>query len=214
MSIPVIFLTVDQKAELDCLKIGAMDFIPKPFPDIDIVKARIAKCIELSEDRDLIRHTERDKLTGLLNRDYFFRYVSRLDHIYRDAALDAMVCDINSFHSVNEKYGRQFCDLVLRSIGISVRKLARRIGGIGCRQGGDTFLLYCPHQDDYEQLISEFLAEVFAEKEMADKVSLRFGVYSDAQQEADIEERFARAIAAADRAKDKHQSICEYYADT
>ena len=214
MSIPVIFLTVDQKAELDCLKIGAMDFIPKPFPDIDIVKARIAKCIELSEDRDLIRHTERDKLTGLLNRDYFFRYVSRLDHIYRDAALDAVVCDINSFHSVNEKYGRQFCDLVLRSIGISVRKLARRIGGIGCRQGGDTFLLYCPHQDDYEQLISEFLAEVFAEKEMADKVSLRFGVYSDAQQEADIEERFARAIAAADRAKDKHQSICEYYADT
>ena len=214
MSIPVIFLTVDQKAELDCLKIGAMDFIPKPFPDIDIVKARIAKCIELSEDRDLIRHTERDKLTGLLNRDYFFRYVSRLDHIYRDTALDAVVCDINSFHSVNEKYGRQFCDLVLRSIGISVRKLARRIGGIGCRQGGDTFLLYCPHQDDYEQLISEFLAEVFAEKEMADKVSLRFGVYSDAQQEADIEERFARAIAAADRAKDKHQSICEYYADT
>ena len=30
MSIPVIVLTVDQDAELDCLKIGAMDFITKP----------------------------------------------------------------------------------------------------------------------------------------------------------------------------------------
>ena len=97
MSIPVVFLTVDQKAELDCLKIGAMDFIPKPYPDIEIVKARIAKCIELSEDRDLIRHTERDKLTGLLNRDYFFRYVSRLDQIYKDTTLDAVVCDVNQY---------------------------------------------------------------------------------------------------------------------
>ena len=152
MSIPVVFLTVNQEAELDCLKIGAMDFIPKPYPDIEIVKARIAKCIELSEDRDLIRHTERDKLTGLLNRDYFFRYVSRLDHIYKDTALDAIVCDVNQFPAVNEKYGRQFYDLVLRSIGVSIRKLARNTGGIGCRLGGDTFLLYCPHQDDYEQL--------------------------------------------------------------
>ena len=45
ISIPVVILTVDQDAELDCLKIGAMDFIPKPYPDIEIVKARIAKCI-------------------------------------------------------------------------------------------------------------------------------------------------------------------------
>ena len=72
VSIPVVVLTVDQQAELDCLKIGAMDFIPKPYPDIEIVKARISKCIELSEDRDLIRYTERDKLTGLLNKEFFF----------------------------------------------------------------------------------------------------------------------------------------------
>ena len=210
MSIPVIFLTVDQKAELDCLKIGAMDFIPKPYPDIEIVKARIAKCIELSEDRDLIRHTERDKLTGLLNKDYFFRYVSRLDQIYRGAALDAIVCDINRFHSVNEKYGRQFCDLVLRSIGINIRKLARKTGGIGCRQGGDTFLLYCPHQDDYDRLLSDFLAGVFADRETANKVNLRFGVFADAQREPDIGERFARAGEAADSVKDDPERLCGF----
>ena len=48
-SVPVIVLTVDHKAEVECLKIGAMDFIPKPYPDIDIVKARIEKCIAVSE---------------------------------------------------------------------------------------------------------------------------------------------------------------------
>ena len=213
MSIPVIILTVDQNAELDCLKIGAMDFIPKPYPDIDIVKARIAKCIELSEDRELIRHTERDKLTGLFNKDYFFRYVGRLDHIYRGITLDALAIDVNRFHATNKHYGRQFGDLALHSIGISLRRLARETGGIGCREGGDTFLLYCPHQGDVEMLIEEFLKNVFEVKELKNKISLRIGVFSDAQQEKDVEERFTRAKIAADRVKEDPDKICGYYAE-
>jgi diguanylate cyclase (GGDEF)-like protein len=211
MSIPVMFLTVDQDAELDCLKSGAMDFIPKPFPDIEILKARIDKCIELSEDRDLIRYTERDKLTGVLNKDYFFRYVSRIDHLYKDVVLDAVVCDINHFSFLNKQYGRQFCDNVLRNIGTCLRKLARKTGGIVCRRDGDTFLLYCPHQDDYEKLIEDFLADLDSEKAVTDKVDLRFGVFIDAQQYPDPEERFVRAKIAADRVIDDKQKKCGYY---
>ncbi len=48
-SVPVIVVTVDHDAELKALEMGALDFIPKPYPDIDIVKARINKCITLSE---------------------------------------------------------------------------------------------------------------------------------------------------------------------
>ncbi len=198
MTIPVIMLTVDREAELDSLKLGAADFISKPYPDIDIVKARIAKSIELSEDRDLIRHTQRDKLTGLLHYDYFIQYLNRFDHIYKESACDAFVCDIDHFHSVNEKYGRQFGDLVLRSIGANLRKLARKTGGIGCRKGGDTFMLYCPHQDNFEQLVRSFQNDLFIDKETADKVNLRFGVFENANQEPDIEERFVRARITAD----------------
>ena len=211
MSIPVLILTVDQNAELDCLKIGAMDFIPKPFPSIEIVKARIAKCIELSEDRDLIRHTERDKLTELLNKDYFLRYANRLDHIYKGTPMDAVALDVNRFHMLNKQYGRQFGDLVLHSIGVSLRKLARQTGGIGCRQGGDTFLLYCPHQEDYEKLLSGFLDDIHDNREIGNKVSMRFGLYLNAQRVTTVEERFARAKTAADSVKDDPQSVCGYY---
>lgn len=211
MLIPVVVLTVDQASELDCLKIGAMDFIPKPYPDIEIVKARIAKCIELSEDRELIRHTERDKLTGLLNRDYFFRYVGRLDQLYKNEILDAVVCDVSRFHAVNRQYGRQFGDQVLRSIGNGLKELARDTGGIVCREAGDTFLLYCPHQDNPEQMLREFLAGAFDEKTAEANISMRFGVFSDARQEPDIEERFVRAKIAADRVKDAPESICGFY---
>lgn len=50
-NLPVIVLTVDREAEVKSLKMGAMDFIPKPYPDIEIIKARIDKCIALSERR-------------------------------------------------------------------------------------------------------------------------------------------------------------------
>ena len=211
MLIPIIVLTVDQDAELDSLKIGAMDFISKPYPDIDIVKARIAKCIELSENRDLIRRTERDKLTGLYNVDYFIRYVNLLDQQSKGAAFDAFACDVNRFHEINEQYGRQFGDLVLRSIGIGIRKLARKTGGIGCRKGGDTFLLYCPHREDYEQLIGKFTADLYVEKDTAEKVTLRFGVFANAEQEPDVEQRFVYAGIAAEIADHDPNRIVGYY---
>ncbi len=214
MSIPVIILTVDQDAELDSLRIGALDFISKPYPDIDIVKARIAKCIELSENRDLIKHTQRDKLTGLLHYDYFIQYLERFDHLYKEKAFDAFICDINHFHAVNEKYGHQFGDLVLRSIGFKFRKLARKTGGIGCRQSGDTFMLYCPHQPDFKQLINKFQKDLFVEKETADKVKLRFGVFPNANLEPDVEERFVCAKLAADSYEDKPDQICGFYTST
>jgi len=211
MSIPVIILTADKDAELDCLRIGAMDFIAKPFPDIEIVKARISKCIELSEDRELIHYTERDKFTGLLNKDYFFRYVSRLDHLYKETVLDAVCCDVNRFHSVNRQYGRQFGDKVLRSIGAGMKKLARETGGISCREKDDTFLLYCPHQNNYEQLTGRFLSEVFSEEDFADRFSIRFGIYTDARQTGDIEERFEFAKIAANRVKNDPERNCGFY---
>ena len=211
MLIPVVVITVDQESELECLKLGAMDFIPKPYPGIDIVSARIAKCIELSEDRELIRYTERDKLTRLLNREYFFRYVSRFDHAYKDAVLDAIACDVNRYHIITKEYGRQYGERVLRCIGEGIKKLARELGGLGCREDGDTFLLYCPHQDDYEQLFREFVAHVFTDNEMAESIHLRFGVFTDAKQEKDIEERFVRAKIAADSIKDDPQKLFEYY---
>ena len=211
MDIPVIFVTVDQASELDCLKTGAMDFIPKPYPDVELIKARIAKCIELAEGRALIRYTERDKQTSLLNKDYFFRYVNRLDHLFKDSSLDAVVCDVNRFHSVNKQFGRQFCDHVLHDIGICMRKLARKTGGISCREDEDTFLLYCQHQDDYEELLKEFLSELYADKEIADNINIRFGVFTNARQEPDMEERFERARIAADRVKNNPEQICGFY---
>ena len=211
VSIPVIVLTIDQDAELDSLRIGAMDFIPKPYPDVEIVKARISKCIELSETRDLIRHTERDTLTGLFNINYFMRYVERFDHQFKDTVFDAVACEVNQSDDIDEEFGKTFSDLLIRRIGMNMKMLARKTGGIGCRQGERTFLLYCQHQDDYHPLFQKVIDEVYAGQETKDNASLRFGVFVNARQEADIEERFACAKIAAESIANEEQTICGYY---
>ena len=82
--IPVIVMTSDSGAEVECLTFGAIDFIPKPYPRQEVVMARVLRTIELTEDRDLLRWTERDQLTGLYNKDFFIRYAEQIDTHHRE----------------------------------------------------------------------------------------------------------------------------------
>ena len=81
--IPVIVMTSEKDTEVESLRLGAIDFIPKPYPDVDVIHARVLRTIELFEDRDIIQSTERDTLTGLYNREYFFRYAEHAARIDR-----------------------------------------------------------------------------------------------------------------------------------
>ena len=197
-SIPVIVLTADQGAEVECLKLGAIDFIPKPYPAWEIVRARVDKSIELTENRDLIQSTERDSLTGLYNVDYFLRYVELFDRHYQSRPMDAMVLDVNHFHMINERFGKQYGDGVLKRVGERVGWLARELGGIGCRKGADAFLIYCPHQEDPEAILSKASEDLADEDAASGRVRLRMGVYANVDKTLDIERRFDRAKTAAD----------------
>ena len=211
--IPVIVLTGDQEAEVECLNLGAIDFIPKPYPGAEIVKARVSKCIELSEGRNIIQSTERDALTRLFNVDYFIRYAETFDRYYEDLAMDAVVIDINRFQIINERYGKQFGDEVLQRLGELVRQAARNTSGICCRQGADTFLLYCPHREDYAGML-EGLSIGFAEDgsdAAKEKVHLRMGIYSCVDKTLDIERRFDRARKAADSVRDSRVESIGFY---
>ena len=43
--LPVIVMTADQEAEVECLSLGAIDFIPKPYPKQEVVRARILRTL-------------------------------------------------------------------------------------------------------------------------------------------------------------------------
>ncbi len=210
-AVPVIVMTADQSAEVDCLKIGAIDFIPKPYPSAEIVQTRVNRCIELTEKRSIIQSTERDSLTNLLNLDFFLRYVRMYDQHYHEMPMDAIVLDVNHFNMINERYGKQYGDSVLVRIGRRVRQISREIGGVCCRRGADTFFIYCPHLEDYESILDKASEDLVDEDVSKNRVRLRMGVYSQVDKSLQIERRFDYAKIAANTLKNGFRTTLSIY---
>lgn len=174
-NIPVIVMTADQDAELECLNLGVIDFVPKPYPKWVIVRARVNKCIELAEDRDMIRATERDKLTSLFNIDYFFRYVKMFDQNYWDAPMDALAVEVGNYRDIFEHCGKPCGDRVLRSLGERLRMLSNEFGGVGGRHNENTFLIYCPHREDYRELMIRLTDNLTVDDPLQSRYGCRWG---------------------------------------
>ena len=197
--LPVIVMTSDSEAEVECLSLGAIDFIPKPYPASKVILARILRTVELFENRDILRFTERDHLTGLYNKEFFYRYAEQLDLYHKDAQTDAIVFDINHFRTINDRFGKTHGDEILKSIADKALGFVNEAGGIACRCDADTFMIYCPHRADYGVVLNA-LSVPLGDGE--NNVRLRMGVYSDADKTLDIERRFDRAKMASDSVRD------------
>ena len=207
MHIPVIAMSADPEDEIVTLDGGAMDFIRKPCTVPGVVLARVRHCIELSENRNIIRSTERDQLTGLYNRDFFFSYVEQYDTYHQELAMDAIMVNISHFHMINERHGKAYGDDVLKRVGGKLREYLGEKGAIVCRRHSDTFLAYCPHIDDYQAVLD------FVASGMDSKVRLRMGVYANVDKALEVDRRFDRAKLASDTIRGSFTKTVALYDD-
>ena len=194
--IPIIVLTSDTESEVESLNTGASDFISsdfisKPYPRHEVIMARTRRSIELSENRDLIRWTERDHLTGLFNRDYFYRYAEQYDLFHAEEPTDALVLDISHFHMINERFGKAYGDEILRRIGAELLRMARLYGGIVCRREADDTV----------------------NADMLGHIRLRVGVYAEVDKRLEMERRFDHAKDAADSIRNSYSASVAVYDD-
>ena len=208
--LPVIVLTAEKGAEVETLRLGATDFIPKPFYMPEVILARIDRSIELAEDKLIISGAETDPLTGLYKQDFFLHYARQLDRFEPDLPMDAVVLNINRFHLVNELYGRAFGDSLLREIGSILRRLVQGTPGLAGRTASDTFVLYLPHREDYEASLLAPLAAAGGAPGRA-RATVRVGIYPLAAKSADLEQRLDRANLACSRLRGNYATACAYY---
>ena len=85
---------------------------------------------------DYRRRSERDAMTGLLNRRGFDQSLSRT--LKRGGAV--ILCDIDHFKQVNDSYGHAVGDTVIRAFGDLIGRSGYRAGRIG----GEEFALILP----------------------------------------------------------------------
>lgn len=210
--IPVIVMTADEASEVPSLRIGASDFITKPYPHPEIILARVKRTIDQSEDRKLIQSTERDTLTGLYNREYFFRYAEQFDQRNKRIPMDAILLNINHFHILNERHGKDYGNRILRRIADNIRSVLRSRGGFASRPEADTFLIYCRHGYEYQELLEQVTANLDADSSEADnRIRMRMGVYPVVDKTVDIERRFDRAKMAADTKRNTYEESISFY---
>ncbi len=208
--IPVIVLTSEKRMEVESLQQGAADFIAKPFDLPDVILARVQRTIELAEDTYIIQNTERDDLTGLLNRNYFYSYIEQYDLHHADTRMDAAVININNFRLVNELQGRAFGDRVLQKTGACILDMIPLTGGVAGRGNADMFLLYVPEGTDYDAIHARLMKDLEAEG-IRTRLHLRLGIYPRADLSLAAERRFDRAKMAADAIRGNYTRTLSYY---
>jgi len=135
-----------------------------------------------------------DGLTGLMGRAAAETYLKEvLDAAMRDRLpLAFLICDIDNFKGVNDRYGHPVGDAVLKS---AARRLRRHTGTQGrvARWGGEEFVVILPSVSKSEALvIAERLRRAFAAQDLAGlSVTASFGVaaYRSGESFAELFER-------------------------
>ncbi|OQP85559.1 PleD family two-component system response regulator [Rhizobium rhizosphaerae] len=152
--IPVL-LVVEQGAEelvVRALDLGVSDYVMRPVDPSELL-ARSLSQIRRKYCNDRLRASLRetielaviDGLTGLHNRRYLDTHLRNLmaRALERGQPLTLCITDIDRFKAVNDTYGHDVGDDVLREFARRIRS-AVRSADLACRYGGEEFVLVLP----------------------------------------------------------------------
>ena len=149
--IPIIFITAHESPEdeTECFRLGAVDFITKPF-NPDVVKARVRTHVLLKRQSDLLRDLVFiDGLTGVGNRRRFDEALTaEWRHGLRSGdSLSVILIDIDHFKQYNDLYGHIQGDACLRRLAQTLASQVNRSHDLVARYGGEEFICLLPECD-------------------------------------------------------------------
>jgi putative two-component system response regulator len=164
----------EQQSVLQAYTAGINDFVVKPYHPEELI-ARVKAGLRVSElHTELARKTERllatnsqlkvmndrldrlsitDELTGLFNRRHAMTRLQEhwlLSERY-GTNLSVAAIDIDHFKQVNDTYGHEAGDVVLKQVASTLRECTRQTD-IVCRVGGEEFLILFPSQTREEAI--------------------------------------------------------------
>ncbi len=216
--IPVIFITGlnDTESEEKGFKLGAIDYIAKPFNE-RIVSARVQSYVQLY---DFIRQTERmgqyDGLTGLYNKKMTESQIKKQlssRPSLKNGAL--MIIDVDNFKSINDTFGHLYGDAVITQLGSGLRSIFQKSDILG-RVGGDEFFVFLRNYNEKsvleakaKEVCAEF-SKTFEQNSEIVKISASIGI-STTDDSFEFEEIYSFADIALYNTKAKGKNGFTFY---
>ncbi|GGA85058.1 PleD family two-component system response regulator [Brucella endophytica] len=164
--LPVILIADPGETDLvaRALDLGVNDYLMRPL-DRNELLARVRTQVKRKRYNDLLRKSltrtiemaVTDSLTGLHNRRYLDGHMPTLFEraVSRERPLSVLIIDVDHFKRINDTFGHDAGDDVLRDFA---GRLNRNIRGIdlACRYGGEEFVVVLP---DTDQRMAAVVAE-------------------------------------------------------
>lgn len=172
----------------------------------EIVKLSLAN-IHLNEA--LRDQAVRDTLTGLVNRRYLYEWLPKILRHSIDTQRVLCVCmlDIDFFKRVNDEYGHEAGDEVLKFLGHFLRKNVRE-SDIACRFGGEEFVIILVGSgtahavSQMEHIRNEIkTAKIYAQNQLLHKITISVGIAEAPKHGSTITDLIRVADAALYEAK-------------
>lgn len=211
-TIPVIVMTGSnsQDAELQCLDLGAVDFIPKPY-NIKIVMGRINSVIKLRESVQMITAVENDELTGVYTRQAFFYHMKKLLKLKPNERFHLVIADIRDFKLINSSYGEKVGDKILCYLAKTYTEMIKT--GLVSRYGSDQFVCMAYGECD---LSSETMMKL--EKEIAGNapipnLMIKYGIYENIDKSLPVSVICDRGFMAIRSIRDNYECSVAYYTE-
>jgi len=218
--VEVIFLTgaPDLATAVQALREGdAFDYILKPFPNVEILRATVARALERralrQENERLTRELERlrstDALTGALNRRALFDLGERefARAARRHEPLSLIMFDLDQFREINDQHGTPAGDAILAQFAQICREVLRT-EDVLARYWADKFICLLPAADIRsaeavaERICARLSAAPVAAGENAVPVHASAGVASRQDADRSLDTLLRRAERALRHAKD------------
>lgn len=139
--IPVIFLTADTEndSELKGLRLGACDFIKKPY-EPEVMIQRIERVLLQEERNRAIKESAlKDPLTKLWNRKYIENQIEKFKCEKTTGSF--LILDLDNFKGINDTYGHVVGDAALEAFAKTLVSFVHK-DDIVARIGGDEFAVF------------------------------------------------------------------------
>lgn len=229
--IPIVVVTADtdNDNEINALDLGASDMLSKPY-DMRVIKKRISNIVSKRElvkmkEQNLILQFQNDEmkmqeeiryqaqfdtLTGIYNKDTFYRKTSHLLDKNPDSDFVIIRFDIERFKIVNDLFGMEEGNRLLIYLADKIQEICADNGTYG-RLESDNFAICVLNKKNTVDIITSFIKQKVSEYKLSFDIVFDTGVYHICDKSVTVDIMCDRAKLALNTVKGNYLTSIAVY---